>query len=125
MEKGLIPWIVAAIILALAVNLAINAFTPPRETILKAAIKAYEAPNKTTTTLKVTTVTPSATASAPTQTKTTKITTPAPELAFKTPETAGVKRGGDWGKILSTIANIAMSMTLAAVAFLIFRPRGI
>ena len=130
MEKGLIPWIVAAVILALAVNLAINAFTSLGETALKAMGKPCyerEAPNKTVTILKATTVTPSSTISASTQiqSKATKTATPAPELAFKTPESVGVEKGGDWSGFLSMVANITVSMIVAAVAFLVFRPRWI
>ncbi|MCX8187596.1 MAG: hypothetical protein N3F65_03190 [Nitrososphaeria archaeon] len=107
MKWGLIPWIAAAIILALAVNITINTFTSQKVGVLRAVIENQleEVPEGNMTALKA------------------NITAPMPERVFRPPETTEVERGEDLGGILSTTANIFLSMIMAAAVFLIFRLR--
>lgn len=103
MEKGLIAWIAAAIILALTVNLAINALTTLGGGI-SVVMEGYKEENMTV--LRAVTTTPFATVPKSIQAETEEMV---PEGAFKPPEA------------LSAIANIAISMIVAAIALLIFR----
>lgn len=106
-EWRLIPWIAAAITLALAVNIAVNTFISPKVSVLRAAIEIQleEAPEGNMTVLG------------------TNLTVPMPEPILRPSETMEMGQGGDLDGILSTTTNIFLSMVMAAVVFLIFRLR--
>lgn len=107
MEWRLIPWIAAAIILALSVNMAINLFTSPRAGVLRAAMEGRvgEVSEENMTALKA------------------NMAAVTPKPVFKSPETTGMEQGEDLGNIASTTTNIALSMIIAAMVFLFSRSR--